>query len=204
MKDESTLDKIESSNLRILRNDCFPPSGSTLCPLCDYDQRGQPVIDRCPECGIHFDERTRVYRRDSSKKNSYKWLGVISGFLAAIALCMAVYERPNIARSEMWGNTFLLWMGIVFVSQVAYWHRTQLGLVPDGIVIGTFLSRTRLYRWSEIEEIKLRFKKGSAGSIVKPFNGIPKQVPALVRLCDDEESLRSLIQAYSGRSDIVK
>lgn len=204
MKDESTLDKIESSNLRILRNDGFPPSGSTLCPLCDYDLRGQSATGRCPECGIEFDERTRIYRRESSKKKSYKWLGIVSGFLACVALCMAIYERQNLGRREMWGNTCLLWMGTVFVCLVAYWHRTRLGLVPDGIVIGTSFSRAKLYRWNEIKEIKLRLKKGRGASTVKTFTGFSKQIPTFVRLCDNEESLRSLIQAYSGRVDIVR
>jgi len=38
----------------------FPPSGSTLCPRCDYDLSGLPVEYRCPECDFAYDEHSRA------------------------------------------------------------------------------------------------------------------------------------------------
>jgi len=59
----------------------FAPSGSTLCPRCDYDLQGLPVDHKCPECHFAYDATTHVWKgrtRHTKRLNTFQGYALLA------------------------------------------------------------------------------------------------------------------------------
>lgn len=131
-----------------------------LCPRCDYSQLGLPDIHRCPECGLHFDDHSRIWEETSPWTPGKTFALVIhAGFaLAAAGALLWCYW----ARGGCTERAFLFLAGnlavwpVMFVCQWMWNHRRQfVAVCPDGVLIRTTNWHTRVIPWSRVRHVAL-------------------------------------------------
>ncbi len=115
----------------------FAPSGSTLCPKCDYDLTSLPAAHQCPECGLAYDGRTRVWEIMVSRRlrlftyGSFAFGGVLNLAFVIIGL---------INGSPIWivNSLAVILMAIVFLLNYSRGMPQQFfAVTAEGLYVGT-------------------------------------------------------------------
>ncbi len=133
----------------------FPPSGSTLCPRCDYDLQHLPAVHRCPECGFEYDSNTRVWRDVSWRRRLKRCLNIVLPVLAALLFLFSMHQFWS-------GNEHLgfnsLWQGaIICFAVVATNQAHTISIAPAGILRRRSLFASKCRSWAEIEDAVIEF-----------------------------------------------
>lgn len=78
-------------------------SHAQCCPRCRYDLTGLPTSHTCPECGLHYDDNTRIWRPGLDWRHyfaGYGGGGLVLGFvLYCIGVCAGA--QPAILEAVM-------------------------------------------------------------------------------------------------------
>ncbi len=148
----------------------FAPSGSTLCPQCDYDLQGLSTLHACPECHLAFDKATRVWRKPlrfkySTRRNTLIYLFVFS-FLtfmlylldAAGPLIRADYRSLPIAAFVVTYAGMCISLGVALVIALLHGKTFANGpfaaITPDKLILRrSRFEKTTLIDWENIAEL---------------------------------------------------
>jgi len=136
----------------------FAPSGSTLCPACEYDLRGLPSEHKCPECGLTYDRETMVWTARIPIKHH---LIMVFGFSAFFLLHF-------LTRGLAWSGTLGILTGVYLLGAIAhllilvrkYRQAGRLAVTPMGIICNaTNRLNTLRIAWAEIYAIDVKAKR---------------------------------------------
>lgn len=86
-------------------------SDDRSCPRCEYKWAGLPERGRCPECGLGYDEDTRVWHCRQEWRSLFWWILVIGGAAVAYA-AVSLLQSTGILAGEPTFRMVLL-LGIV-------------------------------------------------------------------------------------------
>jgi len=129
----------------------FPPSGSTLCPQCDYDLRGLPLEYQCPECGLKYDKATRVWRGQFI-------LPLINTILIA-ALLLEFWFSGQMNLKKLFPDVLLLilMLAIGATTLMQCCRQATAAILPEGIILrGKRRFRGgKLILWKDINRVFL-------------------------------------------------
>lgn len=115
-------------------NHVMPAAGLSKCLACDYDLRGLPPSHRCPECGLAYDQDTRVWRPETSLSiiSGIVTLGVVLPFLVTIA-------SSNSLHAGLIRLAALCWFVLVVASGlwIRHVHRSRyvVATMPEGLLV---------------------------------------------------------------------
>ncbi len=138
----------------------FAPSGSTLCPGCDYNLRGLPLEYNCPECGLAYDRETMVWIGKPNRQYYFVLLSSAS-FLLLYAF-LVINGRGYIGWRGML-ITMIFAIGSVLAALKLVrqrYKRPILAIAPD-VVIHSIDGDTRRahIKWNRIHEIEHGVKR---------------------------------------------
>jgi len=179
----------------------FPPSGSTLCPRCDYELSNLPPEHQCPECGLSYDGNTRVWFASPAR-----WPTVVMMVIAGIPL--TVFGLLFLLGG---GSTRILSMAstsLMFVICLLRFRRMKnqiLAITPAGIVFRSMNQARRQFApWEEIRPInlyKLQFSmflfgahviaRGFTPIDIKPFAKDRTEIIKLYELIEMQRQLHT-------------
>jgi len=129
----------------------FPPSGSTLCPQCDYDLRGLPLEYQCPECGLKYDKATRVWRGQSI-------LPLINTTLIA-ALMLVCWFSGQIHLEKLFPDVLVLVLMIAIgaTALMQCYRQATAAILPEGIILRAKrrFRGGKLILWKDINRVFL-------------------------------------------------
>ena len=176
----------------------FPPSGSTLCPRCDYDLQGLPIDHQCPECGLKYDLRSKLWREPQSKEAGRLRLGWFSAI--AIVTIFGVLVHAAFTRTFEWlpmiTMVTLLPTWIVFF--ITRRRVPRAAIVCDGIVYADTYRRPQLVRWSEIKFIYLHEYEIGRPLELRLVNNKSFWAEQLCKTCANVAELTNVIHNYSS------
>jgi hypothetical protein len=143
-------------------------SGRERCLACDYDLRGLPSRHRCPECGLAYDDRTRVWRPGAS-------LSIIPGILAfGVVLPFVLIKVTSSTPHATWGRIVsLLWFVAVLLAGlwIRFIHRRRyvVATMPDGLLVR--VGKVCLIPWNDLAvgnltNSEIRIKQISSNSTI--------------------------------------
>ncbi len=125
------------------------------CPRCEYSLAGLPRKHRCPECGLEYDEHTRVWEVRKPWALRGVLLLVLFGLLAIEALFYCLYPT-GVFASQWAGAIFLLVSVVLFVRQWLLNHRRDFAAVtPKGVMLRLQAFRTRVVPWARVVDVDL-------------------------------------------------
>jgi len=176
----------------------FPPSGSTLCPRCEYDLQGLPLDYQCPECGLAYDRRSKLWREAKTKEAGrlrVGWFSAVSLLTIVGILLYTVYSGqiewlPSIAMV----TTLPTWM-VYFMARRRV-ARAALG--PAGIVYADTFRRPHLIEWSQIRSIYLHEYELARPLELRLVNNKTVWAEQLCKTCANAAELKSLIAYYAS------
>jgi|GEM_PF-1906673 len=121
----------------VMRFTGFPPSGSMLCPRCDYDLTTLPADYRCPECDLPYNHTTEVWNGRISEGLFRFTLGftIIAAipFFGMLLFALWVRLPPTILFAAMAGS-----IGMVLVYYYLRGSRERFfAITSEGLFFGT-------------------------------------------------------------------
>ncbi|MBN2445456.1 MAG: hypothetical protein JXO22_01925, partial [Phycisphaerae bacterium] len=128
-------------------------SNLTNCPRCNYSLRGLPARHTCPECGLAYDEESRVWRP------RHPWTVHIGALgIALLLLPMGSAVLPHLmngllppAWPSVGGASVLIGAVVVFVGICSANSRGRcVAVMPDGLFVRT-VETERLVDWADIK-----------------------------------------------------
>lgn len=133
------------------------PAGAGLetCPACDYELAGLGTKGRCPECGLEYDEHSRVWRPRPR-------LPLIRGVIIfGIVLPVCVNhtfgdELRPVLGGLLWplaGAWFVLVLGFVLRMRFMHRHRYLAAVLPNGLLVRH--DQSELIPWSDITALEV-------------------------------------------------
>jgi len=133
----------------------FPPSGSTLCPKCDYDLQGLPASHACPECGFEYDSYTRVWRDVRWKQRLKRGVNIVFFGLGLLLLFGSL--------QQFWAGSAGL--GVMLFFQAAFGGIVvtvlnpphTIAVTPAGILRRRPLWPLRCTPWAKIDDAIIKF-----------------------------------------------
>jgi len=136
----------------------FAPSGSTLCPGCDYDLRGLPAEYKCPECGLEYDLDTMVWTCRVPLAHHILMIIAFSAYFLMHLMSRGL--KWPVAWWFMIGLYLLLVIGHLWMLVRKYRHVGRLALTPAGLICnGKTHLHTKRIDWSEIDAIDVQAKR---------------------------------------------
>ncbi len=140
-----------------------PAAGAGLerCPSCDYDLSGAPPEHRCPECGLAYDEHSRVWR---PRRPFWFIRGtIVFGIVGPIVvfhargdpLSASLLSGLDLSGLEwtLFAAWFLLVLAVLLWMRSVYRHRYLVATLPDGLLVRSF--RCKLIPWSDITSVQV-------------------------------------------------
>ena len=133
----------------------FPPSGSTLCPRCDYDLQGLPAAHVCPECGFEYDSNTRVWRDVSWRRRINRCLSIVLSVLALLLFLFSIYQFWT-GNEHLGFNSF--WQAAILGSAVVATNQAHtIWIAPAGMFRRRPLIASKRITWAAIDDAIIEF-----------------------------------------------
>ena len=126
------------------------------CPACSYALRGLPVRHRCPECGVAFDRRWKVFGGRTMSPNRYRRRRIITVLVVGWVL---VVFGVLLSRRTLLPIVPVIFLFFAVQGGYAIWSvcsrpRGFVAMGPDGLFIFKGLNHTDYFEWTEVEEMK--------------------------------------------------
>lgn len=129
------------------------------CPTCGYLLRGLSVAHRCPECGLAFDRRWRLYGGRSKSRGPAAWLA--SGrIVLLIPFAWLVIAGLLIPFATMPRHLRLLSLLVVggaaalHLYLALYRPRKFVALGPEGLVVCRGRNHLEIYAWPQVRKAR--------------------------------------------------
>ena len=182
------------------------PTTSALekCPVCEYSLCGLPVASRCPECGINYDENTRVWtaKQDSARALAV-WLGIMvlfaNAWIAGSWVVSGTKRRSPL--SETVGTVIVAALGLVGIRNVAQaYRRSFVTTTPEGLLIRVAGSDNRRIPWPEIHGVEIiRFGRRVFTQVVLARSRRRLDLSSVLRKQEQAKEFEQCIQGYRQR-----
>jgi hypothetical protein len=137
----------------------------TRCLRCRYSLRGLPTDHTCPECGLRFDSKSRVWRvrRNKAVFLPLIWLvGGASFFIHAIGRIVSGIHRARWI-AILTGSVVIIGIAVKGLVKL-YWHGQFVALLPEFLVDGTRRGAPAYISWSNVVRVSLA--TGKVGAVV--------------------------------------
>ncbi len=139
----------------------MPVSGPERCPRCNYNLCGLPAPHRCPECGLAYDEHTRIWRPRAAQHRRNAIASLI--VMVVIGAWVWGHARHSSARfgGVMWGIAVFITLVVlilVSVSMFILWRARRgfcTAVLPEGVYIYT-PAAGRLIPWADVDRVTSR------------------------------------------------
>lgn len=127
-----------------------------LCPDCSYNQRGMPMVHKCPECGFEFDG-TQVIFFAPPRRVGFVF-PVIGGLLMLSPIIQAVQagSSPALLDPGWWADAWSFWIGALVVLAAVgplvlpRWKSAVIGL-DTLLLIGP---RRLVVPWQDVRSVR--------------------------------------------------
>jgi len=138
----------------------FPPSGSTLCPDCQYDLNGLPVPHRCPECGFEYHLDTIVWKPDPVRTRKktllYTFIGVVYITAHLIDVILNYASRSSIEIG--WKAVVLTAVSSLLFTRIIFGSRAGVIIRHDHMETRSGFGFRRTLHFDQIETF-LRYRE---------------------------------------------
>ena len=128
----------------------------TRCPACDFDLRGNPTTDKCPECGFGNDPEAVWFRPSGA-------LYVLAPYAMALMFGAFVWlwYNPGVRGAPLWTALHFVGIGIPLCCPVLFfWRRWRYHFRYEFLLIGKTRIQWRVsgrrecaIDWAEIERV---------------------------------------------------
>ena len=133
----------------------FAPTGTKLCPQCDYDLQNLPAAHRCPECGLQYDDQTLVWVVDAKGQRAFElamlWQGVI---WFSIYLFQWIFS----VGPGKWLTMMLLpsvFFALFAASRYGRWFfNTRVAVAADRLIDRKPMRRVRVIHYRDVRWIR--------------------------------------------------
>jgi len=136
-----------------------------ICPRCAYSLRGLPVEHRCPECGLAFDRRWRVFGGQllPGPRDAGARLPII-GLAYAVFWSLVAAVLVWFAAPRGWTSWLLLTV-VAAVTALMAWlvftkPRKFVAVGPEGVVIYHGPTRTQRFPWTQLGRAEFNIARG--------------------------------------------
>jgi hypothetical protein len=177
---------------------------STTCPACDYDLRGNPNAQQCPECGFACEPDTICFRPSPASKNLRAF-----GMLVVLGTLSWLWYTAARGGFATWYPLSAVSLSAALLSPLLFFYRhySKYCFPCEFLAIGTTKIRWRCsghpevaIDWTEIEEVstcvfldQVELSLGGSSRTVR----IPRRLnPKSMRLSE----FASIVQRYSERT----
>jgi len=182
----------------------FPPSGSKLCPRCHVDLAGQALSGRCPQCGMTYDQETRVWSRSPLAGPIGKLLCVVLPLLTVILGWLTYVEFRgaqffDIALIFMLGLPFTI-LGSFALFGIALGARQIVAVTGDCLVAIDMSGAPVIIPFTQLESVQVRRGKLRNQLVVEhlPVN-VPRRRPTFLPTRGYPPALLEEIAAYANQ-----
>jgi len=159
----------------------FLPSGSTMCPRCDYELEGLPTVGACPECGLRYDTNSRVWEK-RQQMGVFPFWTVFKNTLAQTAFLIGIIYIPGFfddAHARIFGqpvlyqvsySTLLMLVALSGLGSADWYinnrsYRKVLAVMPDVLIQSRW--------WNRRKEIPMnQVIKAQRSSLIDTFKPI--------------------------------
>lgn len=175
----------------------MPAQALNDCPRCNYNLRGLPAHHRCPECGLEYDEHTRIWRPAKPWPAYTALIGVGSGVLinAGQSLRAILLGQPV----GLWRVAFLAGCVLSFgyvAWKIAAAHRRGfvIALCPCGIFVRNAFESAEI-PWL----IVVRLNQSSQQVSLIRSRGAPIDLSLFLRTPHDVDAFRRALDEAKTR-----
>lgn len=131
-----------------------PAALERSCPRCEYNWTGLPPSGRCPECGLGFDEETRIWSCAQELRPIY-WCVLLGGVGLAIAAMVGWMRswRPFGAGPTMsvlmYMGAAAMYLGLLVFLRAEMKRRRFVAVTADGVEI-SFGQKCFAISWEDV------------------------------------------------------
>jgi hypothetical protein len=125
------------------------------CPRCDYPLTGLPEEHACPECGLRYDQNSRIYRQRGDAV--YGLLGgLMGGGWGFFQMLHAYRVSSGWERLLLFLVLCALMISLAWLAHYIYRQKRgrYIAAVADGVLLGHYRLRPRLIPWSNISRVE--------------------------------------------------
>lgn len=155
----------------IERGSSRPPAPPLIedCPQCGYDLTGLPSEHNCPECGLAYDNQTRVWRQ----RNAIGQWFAIGGIVLGVTATLLILRRYEPALFLSVSGLVILLLGLI------RWRVAASS--PFVMISGRGLSfrrrwRTKHFPWNEVSYVR---RSGTAVVVKRSRSLTSARLPAV-------------------------
>jgi|GEM_PF-2041008 len=133
----------------------FAPTGSTLCPQCDYDLQHLPAAHRCPECGLQYDDDTLVWVVDAKGQRAFEMTMLIQGLVwFSIYLFQWIFSVGPGRWLPMVGLPSIFF-ALYAASRYGRWFfNTRVAVAADRLIDRKPMRRVRVIHYRDVRWVK--------------------------------------------------
>ena len=133
----------------------FAPTGTTLCPQCDYDLQHLPAVHRCPECGLQYDDHTLVWSVDTKGQRAFEIAMLTQGII-----WFTIHFLEWVFATGPGRFAIMLWMPAIFFGLYAasrygrWFFNTRVAVAADRLIDRKPLQRIRVFEYRDVRWVK--------------------------------------------------
>lgn len=133
-----------------------------VCIRCEYDLRGLPERNACPECGLAYDEDSAMFPAVVQSNQADAYARFLPFVFAGIMLSFHLVRGGPFGFPGIFLITLLSSLGIILIYRGATGKplvradKNVIAILPDGIHLRLEDVQRRFIGWQEVKSIDIR------------------------------------------------